>query len=64
MFSHYSLLGSRDSVVGVVTKLWVARSRVQIPAGEIALFFKMSSRAPGLTRLLLNVWEGGKSAGL
>ena len=59
MFSHYSLLGSQDSVVDVATKLWAARSKVQIPAGEISLFFKTSSRALGLSRLLLNVWGWG-----
>ena len=58
MFSHYLLLGSQDSVVDVATKLWAARSRVHIPAGEISLFFKTSGRPLGLTRLLLNVWGG------
>jgi hypothetical protein len=49
MFSHYSLLGTRDSVVNVATRLWAAWSRAQTPAGgkDFSLLqnIQMSSRA-------------------
>jgi len=44
-------IGSRDSVVSIVSRLWIGRSVVRIPAGrEILLFCKRSGPALGPTQ--------------
>jgi len=64
MFSHYLLLGSRDSVVDVATRIRAARSRVQITTGKLSLLQNIQSSSRVHPPAIECMCGGGSQLGL